>query len=55
MTPLKAALSLAVMAIGIYFAMGADFGMNGLTALQLGSACVNAAAMYMGDIVVLMT
>ena len=48
---LKAALSLVVMAIGIYFTMGADFGMNGLTALQLGSACVNAAAMYMGDIV----
>ena len=48
---LKAALSLVVMAIGIYFTMGADFGMNGLTALQLSSACVNAAAMYMGDIV----
>lgn len=48
---LKAALSLVVMAIGIYFTMGADFGMNGLTALQLGSACVNATAMYMGDIV----
>ena len=48
---LKAALSLVVMAIGIYFTMGADFGMNGLTALQLGSACVNAAAMHMGDIV----
>lgn len=50
---LKAALSLVVMAIGIYFTMGASFGENlGLTALQLGSACVNAAAMYMGDIVV---
>ena len=48
---LKAALSLVVMAIAIYFTMGADFGMNGLTALQLSSACVNAAAMYMGDIV----
>ena len=40
------------MAIGIYFTMGASFGENlGLTALQLSSACVNAAAMYMGDIV----
>ena len=48
---LKAALSLVVMTVGIYFTMGADFGMNGLTALQLSSACVNAAAMYMGDIV----
>ena len=48
---LKAALSVVVMAIGVYFTMGADFGMNGLTALQLSSCCVNAAAMYMGDIV----
>ena len=48
---LKAALSLVVMVIAIYFTMGADFGMNGLTALQLGSACVNAAAMYTGDMV----
>jgi hypothetical protein len=47
---LKAALSMVVMAIGVYFTMGADFGMNGLTALQLSSCCVNAAAMYMGDI-----
>jgi hypothetical protein len=49
---LKAALSLVVTAIGIYFSMGTSFGENlGLTALQLSSACVNAAAMYMGDIV----
>lgn len=49
---LKAALSMVVMAIGVYFTMGADFNnMNGLTAVQLSSCCVNAAAMYMGDIV----
>ena len=48
---LKAALSLVVTVIAIYFTMGADFGTNGLTALQLSSACVNAAAKNMGDIV----
>lgn len=49
---LKAALSMVVMAVGVYFTMGADFNnMSGLTAVQLSSCCVNAAAMYMGDIV----
>ena len=49
---LKAALSLVVMAIAIMYGAGFDFSaMNGITAVQLGAACVNAASMYMGDIV----
>lgn len=47
---LKAALSLAVMVVGAYFGLGNDFGMNGLTALTLSACCVNAAAIYIGDV-----
>ena len=49
---LKAALSLVVTAIAIMYGAEFDFSaMNGITAVQLGAACVNAASMYMGDIV----
>ena len=43
---LKAALSMAVMTIGVALSMGADFGLNGMTALELGASAIEAANIY---------